>query len=72
MGQGREDASDGWVGEKGRDEDVAHVFGMAVVVEENEAPDPVQVAILGAEGIVPEAYGVADLVEEALRLWIHP
>ena len=45
---------------------------MPVLVEGNEAPHPVQVAILGAEAVVPEAYGVVDLVEEALRLWIHP
>ena len=72
MGQGRGDAFDGQVGDKGRGEDAAFVFGMVVVLRDTEAPAPVQLAFLGAEATVPEAEREADLVEEALRLWIHP
>ena len=42
----------------------AHVFGVALVVEENVAPDPVYVRFLGAGGIMFDADGVADLIEE--------
>ena len=42
----------------------AHVFGVAFVVKEDEAFDPVVVGLFGAVGVVLKADGVGDLVEE--------
>ncbi|MBU0493635.1 MAG: hypothetical protein KKB13_17455 [Chloroflexi bacterium] len=54
----------GQVGEEGCDLGVAHLIGVALVVKEDKAADPVHVGLFGADGIVFEADGVADLVEE--------
>jgi hypothetical protein len=58
---------DGQVGEEGGDFGRAHVFGVAFVMEEDEAFDPVHVGFFGADGIVLETNGLAKLVEEFRR-----
>jgi len=55
---------DGEVGDEGLDLFGAHVFGVALVVEEDEALDPFLVGLFGAAGVVFGADGVADLVHE--------
>jgi hypothetical protein len=55
------------VGEEGLDFLHAHVFGVAFAVEEDVAFDPVFVGLFGAVGVVFEAEGVGDLVEEFAR-----
>jgi hypothetical protein len=37
---------------------------MALVVEEDEAANPVDVRLLGSDGIVPQADRVAELIEQ--------
>jgi hypothetical protein len=58
---------DGEVGEEGLDFWGAHVFGVTFVMEEDVAFDPVAVGLFGAVGVVFEAQGVGDLVEEFSR-----
>ena len=50
--------------EKGFDFRAAQVAGVAFVMEEDKAGDPVYVGLFGADGIMLEAERVADLVEE--------
>ena len=52
----------GQVGEKGFDFGGAHVVGMALVMEQDETCDPADVGLLGADGVVLEAQGVADMI----------
>ena len=54
----------GEVGDEGLNFGDAHVFGVAFVVEEDVAADPVYVGLFGALGVVFDANGVADLFEE--------
>ena len=44
----------GEVGEVGLYFVHAHIFGVAFIVEEDEAPDPFLVGLFGAEGIIPK------------------
>ena len=60
---------DGQVGDEGLDFLRAHVFGVALVVEENVTRDPVFVCFFGAGGVMFNADGVADLIEEFFSLW---
>ncbi len=63
---------DGEVGEECLDFGRAHVFGVAFVMEEDVAFNPVFVGLLGAVGVVFGANGVGDLVEEfAGRFWLQ-
>jgi hypothetical protein len=62
---------DGQVGEKGFDFGEAHVSGVAFVVKEDVAFDPVHVGLFGADGIVLEAQNVADLIEQFFRRRLH-
>jgi len=41
---------------------------MALAVEENEAPDPIHVGLLGTERVVFAADGVTNLVKELAGL----
>lgn len=41
----------------------AQVFGVALVVEEDEAFDPICVALFGTHGVVPGAKDIAGLIE---------
>jgi|GEM_PF-5340700 len=52
------------VGEEGLDLRGAHVFGMAFVVEEDEALDPIHIGLFGAIRVVFAADGITDLVKE--------
>lgn len=67
LGGGGDVFFDGEVGEEGLDFWGAHVFGVAFAVEEDVAFDPVAVGLFGAVGVVFEAQGVGDLVEEFAR-----
>jgi len=66
----------GQVGQEGLDFGRAHVFGMAFVVEQDEALDPVHVGFFGADRIVLDADGIAHtstqlsagLIQELFRL----
>jgi len=40
----------------------AHLVGVALVVEENKAADPVNVGLFGADGIVLDPDGITDSV----------
>ena len=42
----------------------AHFFWVAFVMEENIVPDPLDVGVFGARGVVFDAEGVAVLIEE--------
>ncbi len=68
LGGGGEVAFGGEVGNKGLNFFGAHVFGMAFIVEEDVANDPVFVSLFGALGIMFNADGVADLLEEFFAL----
>jgi len=67
------------MGEKGLNFRCAHLGGMAHVMEGDLAFDPVDVGLLGTDGVVFEADGVAytstklsaGLVEQFLRSWFH-
>ncbi|MGH8499855.1 MAG: hypothetical protein ACRERV_13780 [Methylococcales bacterium] len=50
--------------EECRDFVAAHFHGMALVVEENKALDPVNVALLGAKTKVPDPDGCPYLIEK--------
>jgi len=52
------------VGEESLDFGLAHVFGVAFTVKQDEAPGLVYISVLGAEGVVRGAAGVPRLVEE--------
>jgi len=64
LGGGGDVAVDGQVGEEGGDFGRAHVFGVAELVEVNKAFDPIDVGVFGAAGIMFDADGGAELVEE--------
>src|SRR6266536_4560161 len=54
---------------QGREElrnlDCAHLSGMPFVVEEDEAPDPGDVRLLGAAAHMPSPQGLTDAIQEA-------
>ena len=52
------------MGQEGLDFGGAHGLGVAFLVEKNETPDPVDVSLFGAIGIVLEAQGIAELIEK--------
>jgi len=56
------------VSEEGPDFGSAHVPGVTFAVEENEAPDPIHVGLLGAERGVFATDGVTNLVKELTGL----
>jgi len=61
----------GQVGDEGGDFGVAHFFGVAFVVEEDVAFDPVYVGPFGADGVVFVPDGVTDLVEQFFGSVVH-
>lgn len=71
LGGGGDASFDGEVGKEGLDLGGAHLAGVAFVVEEDEASDPGDVGLFGADRVVLAADGVSDLVEEFLGpfLW---
>ena len=54
----------GDVGKEGFDFGGAHLGGVAFVVEEDEAADPLDVGLFGAVGVVAGTEGGADAVEQ--------
>ena len=63
MCRSRDVLFDGQVGEESFDFGGAHLVGVALVVEEDEAADPVDVGLFGADGVVFDPDGVTDLIE---------
>jgi len=57
----------GELGEEGLDFWLAHIFGMAFVVEENAAVHSVTVSLFGAVGVVLGAQDVTSLIEKFFR-----
>jgi hypothetical protein len=45
----------------------AHLGGMALTVEDDVAPDPADVRLLGAAAVVARLEGVADAIEQPRR-----
>jgi len=68
LGGGGDMFLDGQVGEKGFDLLGAHLFGVALVVEEDEAADPVHIGFLGADGVVLAADDLAHDIEQLFLL----
>ncbi len=60
---------DGQVCQEGLDVALAHVARMALVVKQDVAADPCGVGIGSAGAVVPEAEGIAQLIEELGRAW---
>jgi hypothetical protein len=52
------------VRQEGLDLRCAHLVGMALAMKEDEPPDPVDISIFGADGIVFEADGIAHPIQE--------
>ena len=70
LGGGSQVTLGGKVRDEGLDFLAAHVVGVAFVVEEDVAADPVYVGLFGAGGVVFDADGVADLFEEFFGLGV--
>ncbi|OGO18828.1 MAG: hypothetical protein A2Z14_00400 [Chloroflexi bacterium RBG_16_48_8] len=51
----------------------AHLIGMALVMEKDEAFDPIDIGLFGADGVMFEAEGVLHLIQKFFRcwLWVH-
>lgn len=57
----------GELGLEGLDYWGAHIFGMAFVVEEKVAFDPIEVSLFGSVGVVLGARDAASLIEKFFR-----
>jgi hypothetical protein len=68
LGRGAGVAVHGQGGEEGFDFALAHVGGMTLAVEDDEAADPVHVGLLGAQRVVTGTHGFADAVEQTWAL----
>jgi hypothetical protein len=64
LGGGGDIALHGKMSQKSRDLDLAHLCRMPFTVEQNEALDPIYVALLGAQAVMFAAQHVAYLVQE--------
>ena len=71
MGRGGDPLVSCQVGEKRFDFGDAHVPGVAFVVEEDEAFDPVDVGLFSADGGVFDAQRIPDLVQQFPGFWFH-
>jgi hypothetical protein len=71
LGGGGDLAVDGKVGEEGGDVGGGEISWEAAAVEEDEAPDPAEVADFGAEGVVFPAEDEAGLVEDSRSESVH-
>ena len=67
LGGGGDPPVDGQRGEELRDLRRPHLGGMALAVEEDVAPDPAHVRLLGPPAVVARLEGLADAVEELRR-----
>ncbi len=56
---------DGEMAEKGGDLFFAHLRGVALLVEEDEAADPIEIGLLGAKAVVLAAQVPADAIEQS-------
>ena len=65
---GRKGSLRGKVGDESLYFPGAHVFGVAFVVEEDVAGNPIFVCFFGAGGIMFDADGIGDLIEELFTL----
>ena len=65
LGGGADVAVDGQVGQELVDLGGPHRGRVADAVEEDEAPDPADVGVLGPGAVVPEADGLADAIQQA-------
>jgi hypothetical protein len=59
------------VGEKCLDFRRAHFTRVTLVMEEDKALDPFSIGVFGAVGIMFEADGIADLIEDFFALWLR-
>src|SRR6266536_5027389 len=59
------------VGEEGFNFRRIHLAGMALVVKEDEALNPVGIGFFGTDGIVLDTQGLANLIEEFGRVGWH-
>jgi hypothetical protein len=64
LGRGRDLAGNGEIGKKGLDFPFAHFVRMALIVEKYEAPDPLNVGLLGSQTVVPDPNGGPDTVQQ--------
>jgi len=71
LGGGGDVLIDGEMGEEGFDLGGAHVGGVLFAMKEDEALDPVDVGLFGAEGVVFEAEFVPHLIQEFYRWCVH-
>jgi hypothetical protein len=55
--------------QKSFDLGAAHLVWMALAVKEDVAADPVELALLGADGVVFEANDAARLIQERAIFW---
>jgi hypothetical protein len=58
---------DGQMGQEGLHLASAHLPGMSLAVEEDEATNPIDIGLLGADGVVQQPELLPDLVEEFHR-----
>jgi len=65
LGRGGDLPVDGQGAEEARDLGRRHLRGMALVVEEDVAPDPRDIRVLGAATVVTSAKSAADAIEQA-------
>ena len=64
LSRGGNVAVDGEVAQEGGDLLFAHLFGMALCIEQNEPADPIGVCLLGANAVVFDAQVPADAIKE--------
>ena len=63
MGGGRHVSFGCEIDEKSLDFGFAHIFGVCLIVEEDRAPDPINVRLSGPISIVLKTQRIADLIE---------
>ena len=64
LGRGSDVSVDGQMIKEGGDLIFPHIAGVPLIVEENEAADPIEVRLLGADGVTFDAKMPADAVEQ--------
>ena len=71
LGRGSNLTLVGKVGDVGLNFFGTHILWMALLVKENEACDPLDVGLFGAIGIMFDADGFADKIEQFFRFIVH-
>jgi hypothetical protein len=59
----------GKMGQKSFNFGATHFIGVTLVVKRNIPPNPIGITLFSAVGIVLEADGIADLIEELAGWW---